>query len=162
MARLGVARVGVAALVLLAAGGWPATARGQTTCDCCDCRVLDLTPDETERIRGPSQDELEALLAAGAGTAVASYILGIMVARTEPHQIAAVDDLPVVGAVASAARNTFADRNTSLLVFSAGLQAMGLLVVAAAATDLAALRRLSLEINAGPNGCGASVTWRFP
>lgn len=108
---------------------------------------------------GPSREDLEGLLAGGAGVAIASYFLGTQLARSQDHSLPVVDNIPIVGAVASAARNS-GGRDTPLLLFSAGVQAMGLLIVAATASDLAELKRLSIEV--GPNGCGASFTWRFP
>ena len=111
---------------------------------------------------GPSQSELVGLLAGGAAVTATSYALGIVLARQQPHSQLAVDTLPIVGPMVAAARNPSDDRNASLLSFLAGAQAMGILVMAAAASDLAEQRRLMIDFSAGPNGCGASVTMRLP
>ncbi len=129
---------------------------------CCGCGPLDPDPLALPPLETPRRAELDAVLASGAAATVVSSVAAVLLARNQPHSIPAVDDIPVAGAVAAAARNTTDQRDTPLLLFTAGVQAMGLLVIAAAATDLAELRRLQLDLEAGPGGCGAAVTLRFP
>jgi hypothetical protein len=167
MMRVAMVRVSVAALAMVAGLSFSSTARSQA-CTCCGCGAPELLPSaapaglDPELASGPSQAELKGVLAGGATAAIASYVVGVLVARTQTHPMAAIDDIPIAGAVASAARNAPDDRNTPLLLFSASVQAMGLLVIAAAAADLSALRRFSVDVGVGPNGCGASLTWRLP
>ena len=156
-------RVGVAAgLWMVTLCSLPTTARAQAcACQGC-CQALAPPSDVRDRVEGPSEAELRAVLAGGATAAVAAYVVGFFVARDQPHPNATVDAIPIAGAVASAARNAPDARNTPLLLFSAGVQTMGLLVIAAAVTDLAALRRLPVDVDAGPGGCGVRLTWRLP
>ena len=161
MARVGVA-TGAAALLWMVTLCSATTARAQAcTCPGC-CQLVAPPPDAPDPESGPSEHELHAVMAGGATAAVAAYVVGVFAARGQNHQNAAIDNIPIAGAVASAARNAPDDHNTPLLLFSAGVQAMGLLVIAAAATDLAALRRLSVDVGAGPGGCGVRLTWRLP
>jgi hypothetical protein len=162
MARVGVAMGGGAALVWMMTLCSATPARAQPcACSGC-CQLLPPPPDERDPETGPSEHELHAVMAGGATAAVAAFVLGVFAARAQNHTNAAIDNIPIAGAVASAARNAPDDHNTPLLLFSAGVQAMGLLVIAAAATDLAALRRLSVDVGAGPGGCGVRLTWRLP
>jgi hypothetical protein len=112
---------------------------------------------------GPSRRDLKAVLAAGLATALAAYVGGVIVARNEPHSIAAVDSLPVAGAIAGAARNPADRQGAPMLLVSAGLQMAGWLMVAGAATELheATLRRWNVDVGASANGCGAALSWRF-
>ncbi len=131
-------------------------------CTCCSCGAPNLLPPlEPELVNGPSQAELEGALAGGVTALAASYVLGVLVAWREPHTNAVVDRLPIIGPVASAARNAQDDENVPLLLFSAGVQAMSAMVIAAAATDLAALRRVQVSVGAGPDGCGMTLTTHF-
>ncbi|MCA1664771.1 MAG: hypothetical protein LC659_10955 [Myxococcales bacterium] len=157
MARVGVA---VGAALLWMTTLCPATPARAQVCACPGC--CQPPADEGNFESGPSEHELHAVMAGGATAAVAAYVLGVFAARAQTHESAAVDGIPIAGAVASAARNAPDDRNTPLLLFSAGVQAMGLLVIAAAATDLAALHRWSVDVGAGPGGCGVRLTWRLP
>jgi len=160
MARAGVA-VGGAALLWMMTLCSAAPARAQAcTCPGC-CQLVPPPPNQLDPANGPSRRELNAVMAGGATAAIGAYVAGIFAARAQNHQNIAIDSIPIAGAVASAARNAPDDR-TPLLLFSAGVQAMGLLVIAAAATDLAALRRLSVDVGAGPNGCDVRLTWRLP
>ncbi|HEX8950983.1 MAG TPA: hypothetical protein VF945_04010 [Polyangia bacterium] len=163
------ARVGVALVVAVVAAcvSRPAFAQPQP-CSCCNCDAIDLTlppsppPRAPPSIPGPSEAELEGALAGGVTALAASYVLGVLVAWHEPHTNAVVDRLPVVGPVAAAARNASDDENVPLLLFSAGVQAMSVMLIAAAATDLSALRHMQLAFGAGPDGCGVTLTGRFP
>lgn len=155
MARTSVATVLVLAILCAAANA------GAEQCARCGCKPLALVPPDPELKRGPSQAELEGLLAGGAAMAITSYLFGVLVSRTAPHSNLAVDGIPVVGSMIAAARAPDG-RNASVLSFLGGAQAMGLLIIAAAATDLAERRRLLVDISAGPNGCSASLTVRLP
>src|SRR6185312_6096373 len=54
-------------------------------------------------------------------------------------------------------------QNAPLLSFLASAQAMGLLMVAAAATEIAERRqRVLIGVSGGPNGCAATLTFRLP
>jgi hypothetical protein len=162
MARVGMAMSGAALLCMMTlCSATPARAQPCTCSGCCQ-PLVPPPPDEREPETGPSEHELHAVMAGGATAAIAAYVLGVFAARAQNHTNAAIDNIPIAGAVASAARNAPDDHNTPLLLFSAGVQAMGVLVIAAAATDLAALRRLSVEVGAGPGGCGVRLTWRLP
>lgn len=157
------ARVAVAALCWMLIFCFAAPVRAQEcACPSC-CQRLVPTPSDIRDVEGgPSETELKAVMAGGATAAIGAYVAGFFAARAQHHQNAAIDAIPIAGAVASAARNAPDDHNTPLLLFSAGLQAMGLLVIAASATDLAALRRLAVDVEAGPGGCGVRLTWRLP
>ena len=168
------------ALVMVGWVGAPSNARAQE-CSCCDCKLHDRTlapPDvppqldprfdpaldpafDPALLNGPSQAELEGALAGGVTALAASYVLGVLVAWHEPHTNIVVDRLPIVGPVASAARNAEDDENVPLLLFSAGVQAMSVMLIAAAASDLAVLRRAQIGVSAGPDGCGLTIGGRF-
>lgn len=166
-------------LVALVMAGWvgaASNARAQE-CSCCDCKLHDgalAPPDAPPQLdprfdpafdpallNGPSQAELEGALAGGVTALAASYVLGVLVAWQEPHTNIVVDRLPIVGPVASAARNAEDDQNVPLLLFSAGVQAMSVMLIAAAASDLAVLRRAQIGVSAGPDGCGLTIGGRF-
>ena len=172
------ARVVVALGMVVAA--WvasPSIARAQA-CTCCDCQLHDLTlappPDalpppaldpglvDPALVNGPSEAELHGALAGGITALAASYVLGVLVAWHEPHTNVVVDRIPIVGPVASAARNAQDDENVPLLLFSAGVQAMSVMLIAAASSDLVALHRMRIAVAAGPDGCGLTITGRFP
>src|SRR5512135_467683 len=144
------ARVVVALGMVVA--GWvasPSIARAQA-CTCCDCQLHDLTlappppnapPPATldpaldpalldpSVVNGPSEAELHGALAGGITALAASYVLGVLVAWHEPHTNVVVDRIPIVGPVASAARNAQDDENVPLLLFSAGVQAMSVMLI---------------------------------
>jgi hypothetical protein len=100
-------------------------------------------------------------LGGGIGVAVAAYLTGVLVAADQPHHVLAVDGIPIVGPFASAARNANREPAASLLSFVGSAQAMSLLVIAAAATDLWEQKQVTIRVAAGINGCGMAVTWRF-
>ena len=133
-------------------------------CSCCNCGALppDLSSVDPALVNGPSEAELRGALAGGIAALAASYALGVLVAWREPHTNVVVDRLPIIGAVAAAARNVQDDENVPLLLFSAGVQAMSVMLIAAASSDLAALHRLQIAVGAGPGGCGLTIGGRFP
>ncbi|HEX6835711.1 MAG TPA: hypothetical protein VF334_04015, partial [Polyangia bacterium] len=90
------------------------------------------------------------------------YVLGVLVAWHEPHTNVVVDRIPIVGPVAAAARNAQDDENVPLLLFSAGVQAMSVMLIAAASSDLVALHRMQIAVAAGPDSCGVTIGGRFP
>lgn len=142
-----------------------ATAARAQECGCCNGGKLDLTPPppDPELVSGPSTQEYQALLATGAAVAIASYIAGVFIARTEPNSILAIDAIPFAGPLAAATRNSDDHQNAPLLSFLASAQAMGLLMVAAAATEIAERRqRVLVGVSGGPNGCAATLTLRIP
>lgn len=108
-----------------------------------------------------SEDELEAVLIGGASAAALGYLVANVLVATQVHRTAVVDGIPVFGAIWSVAHNDAGDRTTPLLLFSAGVQAIGILVTVAAATELHDLRRLNLDISACATGGSMSVSWRF-
>ena len=108
-----------------------------------------------------SEDELEAVLIGGASAAALGYLAANILVSMQPHRTGMVDGIPVFGAVWSVAHNEASDRTTPLLLFSAGVQAIGILVTVAAATELHDLRRLNIDLSACANGAGATVGWRF-
>jgi hypothetical protein len=136
------ARASVATLVVMVSLFHSATARAQSE-------------------NGPSERELQGVLAAGAATGIAAYLASVFVARAEPHSIAAVDGIPIVGAMVASARNPGDRQGAPLLLASAGLQMAGLLMAAAAATELHEMHSWSVAVGAGRDGCGATVTWHF-
>jgi hypothetical protein len=157
------ARAGVAVVIVLAILSITGPARGQE-CACCDCKTLDLTTLDPD-MPDPdlmSQRETNGLFAAGAAVGITSYVFGLLIAGSEPHRLTPVDALPVVGPLASAARNAHDERGVSFLSFLGAAQAMSLLIVAAAATDLMDRRRMLLSVGAGPGSCGASLTIKLP
>lgn len=107
------------------------------------------------------EDELEAVLIGGASAAALGYLVSNVLVAMQPNRTAVVDGIPVFGSIWSVAHNDAGDRTTPLLLFSAGVQAIGILVTVAAATELHDLRRLNLDINACATGAGMSVGWRF-
>jgi hypothetical protein len=149
-------RAMVAATLVLVLAGRPA--RGDS-CDCAGAKGL--APSSVDPQKGPSRAVLDGLLAGGATMAVTSYVLGVILAHDMPHSSLAVDGLPIVGPIVAAAQSP-GDRNAPLLSVLAGATAMGSLVVAAVATDLAAQRRLRIAFGAAPNGCGVTMTLRVP
>jgi hypothetical protein len=108
-----------------------------------------------------SEDELEAVLIGGASAAALGYLVSSVLVATQPHRTPVVDSIPVFGAVWSVAHNETSDRTTPLLLFSAGVQAIGILVTVASATELHDLRKLGLDIGVCSSGAGASFTWRY-
>jgi hypothetical protein len=146
------ARANVATLVVVAMVGLlvPATARAQAQ-----------GQSQGQRENGPSERELESVLVAGASTGLVAYLTSVFVAHSEPHSIAAVDGLPVAGAVVASARNAGDRFGAPLLLASAGLQMAGLLMMAAAATEMHEKRSWSVDVSAGRDGCGATLTWHF-
>lgn len=156
------ARAGVATLIVVAILWLPAAARAQPVCDPSACDPGAAAAPPPRHVEPPSEAELEGVIAGGTTIAVASYLVGVWAAHGQPHAFAPVDDLPIVGALAAAARNPPGRNETPLLIFTAGAQAFGLALLATAASDLAALRRFSFDIGLGPGGCGASVTVRLP
>jgi hypothetical protein len=158
----------VVALMVFACVSAPSLAAADE-CSCCNCSGADLSPPppptppgvEPELVPGPSEGELEGALAGGITALAASYVLGVLVAWHEPHTNVVVDRIPIVGPVASAARNSADDQNVPLLLFSAGVQAMSAMVIAAAATDLTTLRRIQVSVGAGPDGCGMTLSGHF-
>lgn len=155
------ARACVATAVALLILGVAGNARGQP-CACGGASAPRLLPTEPDPSSGASPQELEALLASGAAVSITSYVLGTVLARDQVNRNVVLDGTPIVGALGSAVRNGSNQRDASLLAFFGAAQAMGLLVVVAAATDLAAQRNLVIDVDAGPNGCSASLTWRIP
>ena len=120
----------------------------------CVCpRCLPPPPD------APSEDELEAVLVGGVSAAALGYLVSNVMVAQQTHRTPTVDSIPVFGAVWSVAHNSAADRSTPLLLFTAGVQAIGILVTIAAATELHDLR--NLELAASPTGAGVTYTWRY-
>lgn len=108
-----------------------------------------------------SEDELEAVLIGGASAAALGYLVSNVIVSTQPHRTPVVDAIPIFGAVWSVAHNETADRTTPMLLFSAGIQAIGLLVTVASATELHDLRKLGIDLGVSANGAGASLTWHY-
>ncbi|HEY2746098.1 MAG TPA: hypothetical protein VGL86_15790 [Polyangia bacterium] len=121
---------------------------------CAHCRLLIAPPDVTE-------DELEAVLIGGVSAAALGYLVANVIISQQPHRTPTIDGIPVFGAIWSVAHNQAMDRTTPLLLFSAGVQAIGLLVTVAAATELHDLRRLGLDFSASAQGAGVTYTWRY-
>jgi hypothetical protein len=116
---------------------------------------LPLVPKEA------SEDELEAVLIGGVSAAALGYLVANVLVAQQPHRTPTVDGIPVFGAVWSVAHNEAMDRTTPILLFSAGVQAIGLLVTVASATELHDLRRLGLDFSASASGAGMTYTWRY-
>ncbi len=116
---------------------------------CCCCGM--------DRI-GATDRELTGVIAGGAAAAIVSYLFATLYATAQPHSLPTVEGIPIAGAIVAAARNPVDDRNAPLLLFSAGVQAIGVLVAAVAGADRAELRRLNIEVGACPGGFG--VSWR--
>jgi hypothetical protein len=108
-----------------------------------------------------SEDELEAVLVGGAAAAALGYLAANILVAMQPHRTGMVDGIPVFGAVWSVAHNEANDRTTPLLLFSAGVQAIGILVTVAAATELHDLRKLNIDLSACATGAGATITWHY-
>jgi hypothetical protein len=153
-------RTSLAMLTVLAIVACGTPAFGQP-CEACGVDLLGAGAADVVPAHGPSRRELEALLAAGAALAVSSYAIGVVLAHDMPHSITALDGIPVVGPIVEAARHADDRGNASLLVLTGGIQAIGILILAASGTELAERRRIVVDVSAGPGGCGASMTWRF-
>jgi hypothetical protein len=125
----------------------------QTAAPCGHC--LPFLPNEV------SEEELEAVLIGGVSAAALGYLVANVLVAQQPHRTPTIDAIPIFGAVWSVAHNEAADRTTPMLLFSAGVQAIGLLVTVAAATELHDLRKLGLDFSASPQGAGMSFTWRY-
>lgn len=119
------------------------------------CGMAAIAPGE------PSDGELTGVIAGAASAAVVSYLLATLFASTQPHNVPLVDGIPVLGAIVAASRNPLDDRTTPLLLFSAGVQAIGILVAATVGVGLAERRQIRLDFGACPSGAGASVSWHF-
>ena len=101
------------------------------------------------------------MIAAGEPAATVASLIAAVSMNSEPHRGLPVEGLPVVGAIVAAARNPADDRTTPLLLFSAGVQAIGILVAGVTVAELAERRHLLLDVGASPSGAGVSVTWRY-
>jgi hypothetical protein len=151
-----------AAMVLAAIFSYGAVARGQTS-SCDGIGIIDA--DQPLRSECPSMvvssdEELRGAIIGGAVTAGVAYLFASALAALQPQRSPYVDSIPVFGAIWSAAHNEPSDR-TQLLIFSAGLQAAGLLITLVTAAELHAPERLRFEVGACATGAGAAVTWRY-
>ncbi|MGZ3428345.1 MAG: hypothetical protein ACXVCV_16950, partial [Polyangia bacterium] len=93
--------------------------------------------------------------------ATISYLFAAILISQQPHSVPTVDAIPVVGTIVAAQRYVLDPSATPLLLFSAGVQAIGILVAGVGAAELAARRRLMLDVGASATGAGVGVTWRF-
>lgn len=114
-----------------------------------------LVPSET------TERELEAVLISGVTAAALGYLVSNVLVNTQPHRNLVIDNIPIFGAIWSVSHNSADDRSTPLLLFSAGVQAIGLLVTVASATELHDLRRIGLEVSACSSGGGVSLSWHY-
>ncbi|MCU1279301.1 MAG: hypothetical protein JWM53_2847 [bacterium] len=121
---------------------------------CCCCRFV---PKPGE----PTETELTAVIVAGATGAALSQFLALVFIANQPHSLPAVDTIPVIGTIFAAQRNVLDARTMPLLLFSAGVQAIGILVAGVAGAELAAQRRLLVDLAASPAGAGVGITWRY-
>ncbi len=139
----------------------PCTHCQGTQCGSCQPAMcphcLPLIPQQSE----VSEDELEAVLIGGVSAAALGYLVANVLVAQQPHRTPTVDGIPIFGAVWSVAHNEAMDRTTPLLLFSAGVQAIGLLVTVASATELHDLRKLGLDFSASSTGAGMTYTWRY-
>ena len=119
---------------------------------CCCCGMASI---------GPSEPELTAVIAGGSAAAIMAYVFAAVYANAQPHSVPAIEGIPVAGAIVAAVRNPADDRGTPLLLFSAGVQAIGILVAAVTGADLAERRRLNLEVAPCAGGGAIGVTWRY-
>jgi hypothetical protein len=146
-----------------------ATARAQPCASCPgepgDVTVLDpeleLVPARPPPGYRPSDRELKVELAVGIGTAAVSYALASILVRAQPHSIPVVDNIPIVGAVASVARNRVDNRLTPVLLISAGLQAISMLMIVASSVDLAQRARFWVDVGCNSTGGNVELTWRY-
>jgi len=123
----------------------------------CNCRLVpELSPLD------PNEVELTSAIVASASVAGLSYIMALTLA-SRSNGASAVSAIPVFGAIVTAQRNhNLDDSTTPLLLFSAGVQAIGILVAAVAGADLARLRRrVEVDLSVSPAGGCVSTTWRF-
>ena len=137
----------------------PCTGCQEAQCGHCapaSCPLCQLPPPSEV-----SEDELEAVLIGGVSAAALGYLVANVLVAQQPNRTATVDGLPVFGAVWSVAHNAAMDRTTPLLLFSAGVQAIGVLVTVAAATELHDLRKLNLDFSASSSGAGVTYTLRY-
>ncbi|MDB4967839.1 MAG: hypothetical protein JWN44_3528 [Myxococcales bacterium] len=161
-------RAGTAWIALTAIISWAATARAQP-CASCPSEAGEATVREPELelipVRppdgAPRDRDLKMQLAVGLGVVAVSYAFGIIVARAQPHSISVVDSVPIVGAVSSAARNPLDNQLTPALLISAGLQAMGLLVLVASGVELAQRARFRVDVGCNAAGGNVELTWRY-
>jgi hypothetical protein len=109
----------------------------------------------------PTDTELTAVIVAGATAATISYLFAAVLISQQPHSVATVDNIPVIGTIIAAQRYVADPSATPLLLFSAGVQAIGILIAGVGGAELAAHHRLQVDVGASASGAGAGITWRF-
>ncbi len=154
MGRANIATVSILAILFAA----PA-ARGQS-CPCGNGDRLDLRPPDPDVADDP-QPESQALLASGATLAIAAFFSSLAVVHAAPQRSADTDFIPFAGTLAAAMRGPNSGAGP-LLYFLASAQALGLVMVAAAAIERAEQHRWTVDVDAGPTGCRATLTVRLP
>jgi hypothetical protein len=156
-------RTVAAAMVAAAIWSYHSTARGQPAIigmqdadppapPACCCRLAPGDPEEVE---------LTAVIAASATVVAVSHLLAIAFIANQHHGLSAIDPIPVIGTIIAAQRNALDDRTVPLLLFSAGVQAIGILVVGMASAELAQRHRLLVDAFASSSGAGISIGWRY-
>jgi hypothetical protein len=162
-------RTVAAAMVATAIWSYHSTARGQPAIigvqdadpplagsvppapqQCC-CRFVPVDPEESE---------LTAVIVASATAVAVSHLLATAFIVNQ-RGLSPIDPIPVVGTIIAAQRNSVDDRTVPLLLFSAGVQAIGILVVGMASAELAQRHRLLVEAFASPSSAGVSIGWRY-
>jgi hypothetical protein len=117
----------------------------------CCCRFVPSDPEESE---------LTAVIVAGATAVAVSHLLATAFIVNQ-HGASPIDPIPVIGTVIAAQRSAADDRTVPLLLFSAGVQAIGILVVGMASAELAQRHRLLVEAFASPSAAGVTIGWRY-
>jgi hypothetical protein len=151
-----------AALMVAGILSYSATARGQPA----SFGVQDADPPPSccfgcaARPEEPTEAELTGIIVAGATGAAVSQLLALVFIHDQPHNVPAVDTIPVIGTIVAAQRSPVDARTTPLLLFSAGVQAISILLAGIAGAELAARHRLLVDVTASPTGAGVGVTWR--
>jgi hypothetical protein len=147
-------------MIVIWAMAGSARADGVVRLERCDdlCGYLEQPP--------PSPDEKAALytLTAGLSIFTVSYLVGTTYALSLPHPNRAFDLVPVIGAIGSADRNRDPATATHVLIFSAGTQAVGILLAVLSAVEYhRALeeRRLSFQLGPTPGGAAFSLSGSF-
>jgi hypothetical protein len=151
-------RSSVVALVVVLLLAFSSNARAQVCACPAPCRCEPPEDDE-------DTNDLKRVLATALAIFATSYTAATIYAFTLPHSSVTVDGLPVIGAIASAARDSGQGRDSGLLLFSALAQASAILVATTSAIEIhrvRAMRGVCVGAVATPSGGGVSLSLSLP
>lgn len=148
----------VSLLALALLGAAPGAVHAQPLeCATCCCRCADEATLDAE------EHEAKRTLGVAAALFVPAWVAGTTYAWLQPGGNRFVESTPIAGAIVAATR---ADRaNMAALLFSAGVQTMGVLLAVVAASELEAVdaqrHSLGLSIAASPDGVAMAARLRW-